>query len=131
MITMKELLGSHSVTECTEEQLMNLKQLLDRVNLLRKEWGKPITITSGLRNEADMRRIYKSDNFPKKSKHLFGQACDMADNGELMAWLKENDSERMKRYNLWGENNTKGWVHVQIVPMGSYSPKTDVRWFNP
>lgn len=131
MITMKELLGSHSIAECTEDQLLNLKQLLDRVNLLRAEWGKPITVTSGLRNEADMKRIYKSDNFPKKSKHLFGQACDFADNGDLMSWLKENDSERMKRYNLWGENNTTGWVHVQIVPMGSYNSKTDKRWFNP
>lgn len=131
MISMKELMGAHNATECTEEQLLNLKELLLRVNRLRADWGKPLTVTSGLRSDADMERIYKSKKYPHFSKHLFGQACDLADDGSLMAWLKENNSERMKLYNLWGEEGTKGWVHVQIVPMGSYNPKTDLRWFNP
>ena len=131
MISMKELLGAHSLDELSQDQLMNLQTLLARVNQLRQEWGKPITITSGFRDHADMKRIYKSDVYPKLSKHLFGQACDMQDDGSLMKWLKENDSTRMKKFGLWGEQGTNGWVHVQIVSMRSYDKKTDLRWFNP
>ena len=131
MIVLKELLNPHNVTECTDSQLVNLNELLARVNKVRADWGKPMTVTSGLRTNADMERIYHSKIYPKMSKHLFGQACDIADDGSLMSWLKENDSARMKQYNLWGELGTNGWVHLQIVPMGSYDPKTDIRWFNP
>lgn len=131
MITLKELLGSHSTSECTREQLINLYMMLDKVNRLRTDWGKPIIVTSGFRDVADMKRIYGGDKYPKLSKHLFGQACDFKDDGSLMAWLKENDSARMKKYGLWGELGTSGWVHVQIVSMGSYNKTTDLRWFNP
>src|SRR5207245_1040711 len=132
MITLQEILGSHKIEDCTEEQKTNLSILLERVNKLRQDYGKPLTITSGLRDDADMKRIYKSDNYPKKSKHLFGQACDISDtNLELNTWLKENNSERMKQYSLWGELTTTNWTHLQIVPMGSYNPQTDIRWFNP
>lgn len=131
MISMKELLGPHKLESCTPEQSKNLHVLLLKLNELRKDWGKPLTVTSGLRTHDDMRRIYKSDVYPKKSKHLFGQAVDFKDDGSLMSWLKENDSARMKKYGLWGENGTDGWCHLQIVPMASYKLKTDIRWFNP
>lgn len=131
MILFEELLGKHKKEECTKEQLDNLEELLLRVNKLRFDWGKPLIVTSGFRDLEDMRRIYKSDVFPKKSKHLFGQACDLSDNGELMLWLKENDSARMKKYGLFGEEGTKGWVHVQIISYGSYNSTTDIRWFKP
>jgi uncharacterized protein YcbK (DUF882 family) len=131
MISMEELLHGHNINDCSDEQRSNLETLQTRVNKLRSDWGKPLIVTSGLRDEADMKRIYKSDNFPKKSKHLFGQACDLADTGTLMSWLKENDSARMKEYDLWGELGTNGWVHLQIVPFGSYNKETDIRWFNP
>lgn len=130
MITMRELLGNHDLANCTEEQKANLQELLKRINELRKDWGKPLRVTSGLRTEADMERIYKSKVYPKKSKHLFGQAVDIYDPQlKLNAWLKENDSARMKKYGFWGELTTTNWTHLQIVPMGSYKPKTDIRWF--
>lgn len=132
MITMRELLGHHDLAKCTDEQKANLNELLKRVNELRKDWGQPLRITSGLRTDADMERIYKSKVYPKKSKHLFGQACDIYDPElKLNAWLKENDSARMKKYGLWGELTTTNWTHIQITPMGSYKVKTDIRWFKP
>lgn len=132
MISLKELLNGHKIEECTVDQRDNLNILLERVNKLRAAWGKPIKVTSGLRTFVDMERIYKSKVYPKASKHLYGQAVDFYDpDGSLMKWLKEDDSKRMREYNLWGENNTKGWVHLQIVAMGSYNIKTDLRWFNP
>jgi len=130
MISMKELLGPHKLEDCTPEQVTNLTELLERINQLRTDYGKPLTVTSGLRTLEDMKRIYKSDVFPKKSNHLFGRAVDFADPSKaLYNWLRENDSARMKQYNLWGELDTNGWVHVQIVPMSSYKKETDIRWF--
>lgn len=132
MISMKELLGQHTESECTSEQLANLYLLLASLNELRKGWGKPMTITSGLRNEADMERIYKSKVYPKKSKHLFGLAADISDPKlELYNWLIANDCAMLKKYKLWMEKGTSNWVHVQIVPMGSYNSSTDIRVFNP
>lgn len=132
MITMQELLGKHKLEDCTEEQKKNLKDLLVKLNVLRKAWGKPMTITSGLRTNEDMKRIYKSDIYPKKSKHLFGLAVDISDPSlKLNAWLKEDNSKRMKEFGFWGELKTTNWTHLQIVPMASYNIKTDVRWFNP
>jgi len=132
MFSMKELLKDKKIDDCTPEQKANLEDLLVRLNRLRADYGKPLTVTSGLRNDADMKRIYKSDNYPKKSKHLFGQAVDISDPKlELNAWLKENDSARMKQYGLWGELTTTNWTHLQSVPMASYDKKTDKRWFNP
>jgi uncharacterized protein YcbK (DUF882 family) len=129
---MKELLGAHSQSECTDEQTVNLTILLDRLNKVRVAWGKPMTITSGLRNDADMERIYKSKKYPRMSKHLFGQAADISDPKlELYNWLIANDCAMLKKYNLWMEKGTTNWVHVQIVPMASYNLKTDIRVFNP
>jgi len=132
MITMKELLGAHDIKECNDVQRVNLVILLDRLNKLRKDWGKPMTITSGLRNDEDMKRIYKSDNYPKKSKHLFGQAADISDPKlELYNWLIADDCKKLKEHGFWMESGTTNWVHLQIIPMGSYNPKTDVRVFKP
>jgi len=132
MFTMQELLGPHKLGECTPEQKVNLTVLLAKLNKLRADYGKPLKVTSGLRNDVDMKRIYKSDVYPKKSKHLFGQAVDISDpKHELINWLKEDNSRRMKLYGFWGENLTTNWCHLQMVPMSSYKETTDVRWFNP
>lgn len=131
MITLEELLGRHNIDDCTVIQKTNLNNLLTKLNQLRTDWNKSMIITSGLRNDLDMKRIYGSDKYPHGSKHLLGQACDLKDDGSLMLWLKENNSERMKKYGLWGEEGTNGWVHVQSVSMGSYNKVTDIRWFIP
>lgn len=132
MITMQELLGKHSLKDCDDKQIVNLTLLLAKMNEVRKIWGKPMVITSGLRNHDDMKRIYKSDNYPKLSKHLFGQAADISDpNGDLYKFLLANDCAILKKCGLWMEKDTKGWVHLQIAPMGSYNPKTDIRVFKP
>lgn len=132
MFTMSELLGAHKLAECTPEQKVNLETLLIKLNKLRADYGKPLKVTSGLRNDADMVRIYKSTTYPKKSKHLFGQAVDISDpNQELINWLKEDNSRRMRLYGFWGELGTTNWCHLQMVPMVSYKETADIRWFSP
>lgn len=123
MITLQELNPRNY--KPTSEQATNLAILLERMNEVRKLWGKPMVITSGLRSQADQASIN-----PKapKSKHLMGQACDVRDSdGSLAAWIKAHMKE-MEAIGLWFEDfaYTKGWVHFQIVP-----PKSGNRVFIP
>lgn len=105
------------------EQAANLAVLLERINQIRATWGKPMTITSGLRSAADQARINPG---APKSKHLLGAACDVLDrDGALMRWLKA-EPQHLEDAGLWCEEGTKGWVHFQIIPPGSGR-----RWFLP
>lgn len=123
MISLSELNPHNYPT--TEEQDANLKILLERVNVIRKAWGKPMTVTSGLRSDADQKRI--NPNAPK-SKHLMGQACDILDaGGVLKIWVKAN-VKLLEDTDLWCESfdHTPTWVHFQTV-----SPKSGNRFFIP
>lgn len=122
MITMKELNPHNYPT--TASILANLEILLDAVNKIRAEWGKPMVVTSGLRSQADQQRINPS---APKSNHLIGAACDISDPDlSLTLWLKENDSQRLVDVKLWCEEGNKNWVHFQIYP-----PNSGNRWFYP
>lgn len=131
MIALKELNSSNFPT--TTEIDSNLAILLERVNKIRSEWGKPMTVTSGLRSMEDHLRIYADkgitdpSKIPMKSKHLVGAAVDISDPDlEITAWLKENDSQRLIDAELWCEEGNADWVHFQI-----YSPASGNRWFKP
>lgn len=122
MISLSELNPHNYPT--TPEIDANLQIILERVNKIREAWAKPMTVTSGLRSEADQMRINPG---AKHSHHLFGQACDVYDPDlSLTAWLKENDSQCLIDAELWCEEGNKNWVHFQIVP-----PKSGHRWFLP
>lgn len=122
MITLKEL-NPHGYPT-TPEIDINLQNLLAAVNEIRAAWGNPMTVTSGLRSQADQQRIN-----PKapKSNHLMGAAVDISDpNLELTKFLKANNSRRLVDAGLWCEEGNTNWVHFQIVP-----PKSGNRWFKP
>lgn len=121
MISSKEL-NPHGYPT-TKEQDYNLAILLERINKLRAAWGKPMTVTSGLRSEADQARINPS---APKSKHLIGAACDIYDpKGDLNAWCKANESV-LTSCELWCEERQGAWQHFQSLP-----PKSNGRWFFP
>lgn len=120
----------------TEEQAKNLAILCERLNKVRKAWGKPMYITSGFRSEADHRRIYQQKaaregkkviRIPMGSQHLKGAAADVFDpKGELTRWLKANPNILVKA-ELWCEDDdSTPRVHFQIYP-----PKSGARWFKP
>lgn len=122
MIELKELNPKGYPT--TPEIDSNLQILLERVNKIRVLWDKPMTITSGLRSQADQQRINPA---APKSKHLLGQAVDIYDPDlSLTAWLKENGSNRLVDAQLWCEEGNRNWVHFQCV-----SPRSGNRWFLP
>lgn len=123
MISLKEL-NSHAYPT-TPEIDNNLNTLLERINKIREAWGKPMTITSGLRSQADQQRIN-----PKapKSNHLIGAAVDIEDkDGSLAQWNQDN-VKLLESVGLWCEHpdNTPGWEHYQIYP-----PKSGNRFFHP
>lgn len=113
MITREEILMGRDVAHpLTVEQEINLHELLWRVNMLRRDYGKPMTVTSGYRPAA----INKSVGGATKSAHLTCQAVDFADtNGELKHWLTV---ERLEKYGLYMEHPdaTVDWCHLQSRP---------------
>jgi hypothetical protein len=125
MITMEELLSGNKLEDQDQQIKDNLQELLSKINVVRKSWNKPMTVTSGLRSEADQQRINPS---APKSGHLRGECCDIADSsGELREWILSNLT-LMEKIGFWFEDfrYTKGWVHFSIRP-----PKSGKRIFIP
>ena len=134
MITMNELLSNQASFDSLDKDVQeNLNQLFLKVNIVRKEYGKPMIVTSGLRTKKHHLEIYARKGIfppkvPMKSNHLFGRAVDFADgDGKLKKWILEN-IDLIEEIGLWMEdfNATKTWVHFQINP-----PKSGNRFFKP
>lgn len=120
--------------DLTDEQAANLAILLERINKVRAAYGKPMSVSSGVRSMADHLRIYKEkgitdqSKIPMKSRHLLGAAVDIRDPDlKLAEWVKANEKV-LEEAELWCESldATKGWVHFQIFP-----PASGKRFFNP
>lgn len=132
MITLKEILKNYKYEDLDPKIQDNINDLLEKINIIRKLWGKPMTVTSGFRSKEDQIRIYKSKGItdlkriPMKSLHLSGEAIDIYDPGlELTKWLKKNP-DILKDAGFWCEEGNSNWVHFQ-----TRSPKSGKRWFLP
>lgn len=127
MITMEELNPHDYATNETIKK--NLEILLQRMNEVRAAYGKPMVITSGLRDPAHQERLIREGvSNAKHSLHMAGAACDVKDTrGSLKKWCLENE-DLLKRIGVWCEHfdYTKTWVHFQILP-----PKSGKRFFIP
>lgn len=110
----------------TPEIAADAQDLLDRVNSLLADFGEERSVNSGWRPP---QVNASTPNAAPKSKHMLGQAVDLADpEGDLDDWCAENDGERLKSYGLWMEHPaaTKSWCHLQSEP-----PKSGRRVFYP
>lgn len=123
MILREEILKGQ---KCPLNLEHNLSVLLDRLNILRGIWGKPMVITSGYRNPERNAAVGGAKN----SAHLFCQAVDISDpRGELGEWLLQNQ-DLLEEIELWMEephktNTARGkWIHLQTRPAAN-------RVFNP
>ncbi len=126
MISLKEL-NPHGYPT-TPEIDANLQILLTRLNAVRSAYGKPMTITSGLRSNAQQQGLIEAGKSNAvHSKHLSGQAADIADDGKLKAWVMVNLA-LIEEIGLWMEafESTPTWVHMQII-----APKSGKRFFIP
>ena len=138
MISLTELIHCGKAPEDLDpEKLAQEQDLLERVNKVRAAWGKPMTVTSGVRTWADHLRIYADkgitdlNKIPKASHHLEtvtdSAAVDIADPGlELTEWLKADGAQILEDSGLWAEDGNSNWVHLQNKP-----PKSGNRWFLP
>lgn len=125
MITKAEL--NPGKYKLTDEQEKNQEKLLKSINIVRTAWKKAMIVTSGVRSQADQTRINPGS---PKSKHLIGAAVDVKDNGDLYKWLQGDGAKYLEEADLYCELGTKGWVHFQCLPFGSYK-KGKTRWFKP
>lgn len=134
MITMQELIGKYKWDDIEDDIQTNLKVLLERINKIRDAYGKPMTVTSGLRLTIDQIRIYKEKGItdlkliPMKSLHLSGLAVDISDpNKEMQTWCLAN-VPLLESIGLWCEDfsATKSWVHYQCK-----APASGSRFFKP
>ena len=129
MITSEEILKGEKLPF---DLIENHADLLDKVNQLRKAYGKPMIVTSGFRSTEKHRAIYEHlgvKNPPMGSKHLSCQAIDVFDpEGNLKNFIV-NNIPLMEEIGLWFEdffhthgrelNGSRGWCHIQIVPPAS------------
>jgi uncharacterized protein YcbK (DUF882 family) len=139
MITLKEILKDKDYNKLDKEIQDNLTILLEKINKIRALFGKPMTVSSGLRTKEDQIRVYKEkatkagtafdeSKVPMGSQHLHGAALDIYDpKKELQKWCLDNEN-KLEEIGLWMENftATPNWCHFQIYP-----PKSGKRFFNP
>lgn len=126
MISLKELLHGHNISDVTTAQEFALVDLQARINIIREAYGKPMIVTSGFRTRLDQERIN-----PKvtKSAHMEGKAVDILDeDGTLHQWCKDND-DIIRKAGLYLEERQGNWQHFQSRPFGSYTGRTV--WFKP
>lgn len=130
MITKDEILMGRDkayASEYTQEISDNIDKMLEPLNIVRQEYGKPMYVSSGWRPPA----INEStSNSGKASNHLKGLAVDFKDHdGKLREWVIAN-LKRLAELGFYFEDFrwTPTWVHFQIVPPGSkrrvYIPST-------
>jgi len=126
MITLEDYFGRVShVADPSEDVEFNARELLLRVNTLLASLGLKTTVNSGWRPPAYNATI---PNAAPNSKHMTGQAIDLADpEGELDDVLFK-DPTNLINHELWMEHPlaTKGWCHLQSIP-----PRSGNRIFFP
>lgn len=110
--------------ELTREICAQAKITVECANQLLAAAKMTAKVNSGWRPKA----INAKAGGAPKSKHMTGQAIDLADpKGDLGRWCLDNLSE-LARIGLWIESpeRTQSWLHAQIVP-----PASKRRVFNP
>lgn len=134
MISFKDVIKGVSISDIPIAHQQNIDELLRRMGMAFSDCPLALSVTSGYRSMQDHLRIYRSKGIteerkiPMQSRHLIGQAVDLADSsGALKKWVKENE-KLMEAAGLYFEDfaHTPTWVHVQSVP-----PKSGKRFFIP
>ena len=112
--------------ELTMEVVKNAWETVRRVNKLAEIAGwKDLVVSSGWRPAAVNSTVKGAS---PKSKHLLGQAIDLADpHGHIGRWCIDNQNA-LEKVGLWLESPdaTPTWCHLQIV-----APLSGNRVFRP
>ena len=81
--------------------------LLDIMDEIREEWGKPITVTSGSRCDFHNEKV----GGVKKSRHLEGKALDVAVEPQDMLAFAALCQDK----GITGIGLAKGWMHLERI----------------
>lgn len=98
------------------KQLPN-QEMINKLDEIRQKYNKPIKISSGFRCEKHNKIIKGA----AASKHMQGNAADILDlDKDVTKWI----TPLLEEFNIWIEDPayTPNWLHVQIVPYGSWKP---------
>lgn len=134
-ITFKELLQSNLISEIPHQHQVNGEELLRKINIIRKHYGKPMIVTNAYRTKQKHKDIYRTkgipdDKIPWGSQHLEFLAVDISDpSGELHTFLKAHP-EVLEEADMYCEERQGNWQHLQCKPFKSYKPG-GTRWFKP
>ena len=130
MITLEDYFGSHTLTSLPDQATKdNALDLLSKVNALLREIDLPEAISPKV--NSGWRPAHYNVTIPGaalRSKHITGQAIDLADpEGALDDYLF-NHPELLIQHGLFMEHPlaTKNWQHLQSV-----SPRSGRRIFFP
>lgn len=126
MISFKDMLHGHIISDIPHAYQINMENLLKKVNaLLAARGGSYVyTVTSGIRTEQDQKRINPG---AMKSNHLTGHAIDIYDPDlSLTKWIKTDGAKVAEELELYFEEGNLNWVHAADLP-----PKSGHRWFIP
>jgi hypothetical protein len=123
--TIKELINSTTArvkgidNTPNEEQTKNLEELIKTLDIIRENFGSPITVTSGFRSW----ELNNAVGGSKTSQHSKGQAADLVckDNMALFNLIiKLKDEGKIAFTQLINEkpqfDNTPSWVHLGVDP---------------
>jgi hypothetical protein len=96
--------------------MMPKPELLQKMNLIRSLYGKPLKVNSAMRCAEHNSKI---PGAAVHSKHMLGEACDFHDpDGELTSFVLP----MLEELDLWVEDriDTPRWLHIQVSPYGSW-----------
>lgn len=128
MITRKEILQGRDVTFAeyfTSQISDNCDLLVEKLNVIRAAYGKPMIISSGFRPPPVNA---STANAAPKSNHMLCLCADIKDmDGKFWDWCLAN-LDLLTATGIYLEDRrwTPTWVHAQIVP-----PKSKKRIFIP
>lgn len=138
LVTIEEMLQGADWDALSKEIQDNLINLRASVQPLRRVYGKPLVVSSGLRTMEKHLAIYKAKGItdkakiPMKSWHLRGAAVDFGDSKrEFQAFILKN-KHLLEDCDLWVEDfsATRTWTHLQCRPYASWKPGKS-RFFKP
>ena len=87
----------------------NMEEVLEIMDVLREEWGKPLKVNSGYRSVEHNKKIGGSP----KSSHCFAQAIDIADpQNEFYDWIVANKKHEELDFYMEDKSATKTWCHI-------------------
>ena len=122
--TEQEMLYRYDYREVPADVYANLMDLRNCLNALGQVFLPARVLTCAYRNAEHNAKVGGA----KRSMHLTGNACDIADSdGKLKSWLRAHPEE-LEKAGLCAEDyaSTPTWVHLQRVP-----PRSGVRVFKP